>query len=552
MQRISLILTLLCLFFILPYAYSQSEAETEEEQEQEQEAETITRKPLIPSDGLVFGYPEQLDFSIGVIAGYENALWFGLGFRMDYTAGPFRLTGDISFLNDKKYAPAAAMVDQGDIGGFYFMLQEGGLSYNEGPLNISLGRFRNYDEIKSPYSLFLNAEGISANTIKFRLESNHFIYQTQWIELNWDNAVSSPAWNEYQRRLNAGNFREPSGVAPHDTEGLSNYGFPDRGVNYKLYGLKVNDWRIGFIDVAVYSGRPFDLYYFLIPLPMYFTQYFRTTEGRPWVTQMNDNCLMGLFWDIDKNNWEAYAQVLVDDFSISFLNDIFGTSFPPNPWKAAWTLGGRIQTSAGSFGFHHAGALKYTFSPIGVNRDGMYEYNSANTAYGYSYYPETRYYDGTRIVNLLIQDSMVGYKYGENNLAFQVDYQNNFNNFLFTAELELLLAGNNSPANPWHDYDSRANMYKDGREGSQLFNDGQIEKRLELRLNVSRRFGPIGAYAALAIGGRFNRLELRPPGNDPNGDLRTIDDEIWIWKATDNHEFIFRFSVGVKYVLPVI
>ena len=140
-------------------------------------------------------------------------------------------------------------------------------------------------------------------------------------------------------------------------------------------------------------------------------------------------------------------------------------------------------------------------------------------------------------------------------MAFQVDYQNRFNGFLITGELEMVLAGNNSPANPWHDYDARRSMYDDGKYGSQIFNDGQIEKTLELRVNVSRQLGRISAFAALAIGGHFNKLVLSQPEIDPYSDhfpTRTIDNDIWIWKASNSHELIFRFSLGFRYKVPVI
>lgn len=520
--------------------------------------EEIIRKPLIKTDNMILGQPEYLDFDVDFKLGYEDKFWLGLGFRLDYTGGPFKLVADIEFLNDGKYAPAAVMLPKGDMGGFYFMLNEGGLSYDKGPVFFSAGRFRNYDEIDSPYSLFLNSEGISANTFKFRWETVHLIYQTQWIQLNWNNAVSSPAWNEYLRRK-GGDWNDPAinpdttlPYDPYDTTGIS-YGFPDRGVNFKVYGIKINDWRFGFLDAAVYSGRPFDLEYLLSPIPMYFTQYFRATNGRPWATENNDNCLIGLFWDLKKSNWDAYAQVLVDDFSLGFLRFIYD-GFSRNPWKAAWALGGRLETPIGRFGFHHGAALKYTFEPVGTDGSGRYKDDAAATAYGYTYYPETRYYDGNEIVNILIQDNMVGYKHGENNIAFQLDYQNRFYGFLVTSELEFILAGNNSPANPWQDYDARASMYKDGKYGSQLFGDGQIEKTLEFRVNVSRRIGklPLAVYGALALGGRFNRLELKPADPDPNYTNRTVDDDIWIWKASNNHELIFRFSLGVKYSLAVL
>jgi len=506
--------------------------------------------------------PQRLDLNTGFDFGFENVLWLAAAFRLDYKAGPFTVTGDITFINDQKYAPAAVLLPSGNLGGFYFLLNEGGISYNDGPLFISAGRYRNYDEIDSPYSLYLNSMGISANTIKFRWESDLFIYQTQWIELNSGNAVSSPAWNEYQRRLQGlqegKNFFDPSSFEGHDTEGLYNYGFPDRGLNYKVYGFKLNDHRIGFLDAAIYTGKSFDFEYFFSPIPMYFTQYFKTTTGRPWATQMNNNCLMGFFWDVKKPDWDAYAQILIDDFSFYFLRFLY-SGFSPNPWKTAWTLGGRIQTSIGRFGFHHGGALKFTYEPIGTTDSGRYANDSAATAYGYTYYPETRYYNGSETVNLLIQDNMIGYKHGQNNIAFQVDYQNSFNKFLVTAELEFLLAGSNSPSNPWQDYDARSYMYNDYK-GSQLLNDDMLEKKLEFRLNVSRQFGRFLTYVSMALGGRFNRLELQPPNIDEyskyensDGDYgRTVDNEMFIWKATKNHEFIYRFSIGFRYLLPVL
>ena len=512
------------------------------------------RKPIIQNDNLIFGLPEFLDFGVGLETGYEDVFWLGLNLSGDYTAGPFKMIGDISFINDGKYAPAAVMVPSGELGGFYFLLNEGGLLYNKLPLQIVAGRYRNYDEIDSPYSLFVNSRGISANTLKLRWESNHFIYQTQWIGLNWNSAVSSPAWNEYQKRKQAGDWLTDSGEAPYSNITGLPYGFPDRGVNFKVYALKVNDWRLGFLDAAVYSGRPFDIEYMLSPIPMYFTQYFSATAGRPWATESNDNCLLGLFWDIKKSKWDAYTQVLVDDFSLGFLRFLYD-GFSRNPWKAAWALGGRVQTSIGRFAFHHGGALKYTFEPIPTAGEGRYLDDAAASAYGYAYYPETRYYDGNDIVPLMIEDMMVGYKYGENNLAFQVDYQNTFSGFLVTTELELVLAGNNSPANPYHDYDARSSMYADGKYGSQIFNDGQMEKRLEFRINVSRRFGQLEAYAAFALGGRFNKLALAPPDEDPyikEYPDRTVDDEIWIWKASNSHELIFRFSIGARYIFPVL
>ncbi|MDR1506957.1 MAG: hypothetical protein LBI67_07620 [Treponema sp.] len=521
------------------------------------------RKPLIPNDNLIFGQPEFLDFDLGMEAGYNDGVWGGVGVRMDYRGGPLSIVADLVFKNDQKYAPTRVMIPAGNLAGLYFFMNEGGVSYDSRPFSLSAGRFRIYDEVDSPYSLFVNSLGHTAVTMKARYESKHWIYQSRWIELNSRNTVSSPAWNEYNRRK-AGlssptDWSTPSsdyGPNPAKTDGLSDWGFPDRGVNYKVYALKVNDWRLGFLDAVVYTGRSFDLEYFLNPIPQFFINYAKDTPGRPWSTDSNENALTGFFWDVNKkDSWDAYAQILIDDFSVGFAKSLF-SGFSDNPWKTAWSLGGRVHTSAGRFGFHHGGALKFTFEPIGTDENGRYAWDAAATAYGYTYYPETRYFDsenGGEQVNILIEDNMVGYKHGENNLAFQVDYQNTFQRFLVTAELELLLAGANSPANPWQQHYSRSGYYDSGKSGSQLL-DGPFEKRLEFRVNVSRKIGPVALWGAFALGGRWDKLVLAEPDPDANHSTpqETVDNDIWIWKPSGGRELIFRISLGFKYTLGVL
>jgi hypothetical protein len=515
------------------------------------------RKPLIPNDNLMFGQPDFLDISMGLRLGYDEGFLGGLNARMDYSAGPFKVVADLDFKSDQKYAPTRVMIPSGSLMGLYFFLNEGGAAFNAAPFGIEAGRFRIYDEVNSPYSLFVNSLGHPALTMNMRFESAHFIYQSRWIELTNRNSVSSPAWNEYQRRKANGDFTVDSTMLPSDTTGLSNWGFPDRGVNYKILAFKVNDWRLGYLDAVVYTGRSFDAEYFFNPIPFLIINYAKDTPGRPWATATNENSMLGLFWDINKGGWDAYAQVLLDDLGLGFLKPFWGDISDP-PWKAAWALGGRIHTRLGRFGFHHGGALKFTFEPIGTDGSGRYAQDAAATAYGYTYYPETRYFDeenGGETVKILIEDNMVGYKYGENNLAFQVDYQNTFWRFLCTAELELVLAGANSPANPWQEHASRGGQdsyYASGKSGSQLL-DGPFEKRLEFRFNISRSIGPVALWTAFAIGGRFDKLELSPPDTTNHPTIeKTVDNDIWIWRPSGKNELIFRLSFGFRYTLGVL
>ncbi|MDR1787726.1 MAG: hypothetical protein LBR16_04675 [Treponema sp.] len=483
----------------------------------------------------------------------ENIFWNEENVRIDFAAKYFTLVGDLSMNNDKKYAPLAAQLPGDDFLGYYFFMNEGGAKVNLGRFSFDAGRFKNYDIIDSPYSLFINSNGISANTLTLKYDGAYVQYQSQWIEFNSRSGVSTPAWDEYHKRLEQGGQYLP--VENNESDYDSNYspytlGFPDRGANYKTYALKIKDWRIGFLDAAVYTGRSFDYEYFLNPLPQYFIQYVKVAEGRPWSTGSNENDMIGFFWDIKKEQkWDAYAQVLSEDLNLGFLNPLFGEgTFSTIPWKGAWALGGRIYTPYGRFGFHHAGALKYTFEPIG-SPEGTRSGDDAITAYGYSYYPETRYYSDGSLVNILIEDTMAGYKYGENNIAFQFDYQHTIKKFLVNAALELVLAGSNSPANPWQENARQ----RDSRTG--LLDDG-FETRLELRGNVSRAFGRWTFWAAAAVGGRFNKLELVNPA-DLNSDGYTdqysgVADTIWIWKASNKHEAILRFSLGARCWLGVL
>jgi hypothetical protein len=493
-----------------------------------------SRVPLIP----VFDESDDnyLNLTFGLDLGIkQKSFWTGENVRMDFSGGPFTLVADLYMSNDQKYAPARAMLPSGNFLGNYFLMNEGGLSFTLKNFYLEGGRFKLYDIVDSPYSLFINSQGNSSNTLSIKYDSPRFIYQSRWIELNSRSGTSSPAWNEYHRREEQGDLTSPSDGSLPGT-----LGFPDRGANYKIYAFKSNDWRFGFLDAAVYTGRSFDFEYFLNPIPQYFIQYVKVTPGRPWATDWDEANLIGMFWDINKKDqWNAYAQILIDDFSLGFLKFIYD-GFEDNPWKAAWALGGGIHTPYGRFGFHHGGSLKYNFEPI-TNKYGG---NIEKSSYGYTYYPETRYYDEDDLnnpISILIEDNMLGYKYGENNIAFQVDYRNTFYNFLVNSELEFVLRGSNSPANPWQDY-------AESEPGTRIFNDETLEKSVELRINVSRVFGPWSLYAAAAVGGRFNKLVLQRP--DYNGD--SVTDQIYIWKASDKHEVIFRFSIGAKFTLGVL
>lgn len=460
--------------------------------------------------------------------GISPAAWMGLNFD----AGYFGFIAELSGNTDGKYAPALADTQTGTLGKLYFMMDQGGLFSKVGPVTLKAGRFRHYDVVDTPYSLFVNSEGLAANIASISYENTHFFFETRYIELNYNSSMNTPGW---------------PAVDPMDPTNKFS-GFPDRGANLHIYGAKIGEMCFGFQDASVYSTRAFDWEYLVNPLPQYFIQYFRGTGGRPWATDLNDNYIMGAFWNWRRpGKFDLLAQVLVDDFS---LFGIFGTT--NNPWKAALSLGGKFETGIGQIGVYAAAATKYTFEPVQMTGSGTVAYNQNTQAYGYTYYPETRF-DGDWITagfqgkEIGIEDNMIGYKYGENNLALEVNWKKDFSGYVLGSALEFRLAGSNSPANPYHD------LIVQPQTGTVWLDDPVLEKRITLNIQAAKIFGPWSLFASLTGGYAFDALELRDP--------------IGTWSATDscadryiqfyvpvagNNKAIFRLTLGATYRVDLL
>jgi hypothetical protein len=450
-----------------------------------------------------------LRWELGGAARYDGlASVFGMS-DLSFASSDFSLVAALSLSNDGKYAPAQANLAGGNLGDIYYKMEAGGIAYRAGALSLRAGRLPHLDIVDSPYSLFVNASGIATNLLEVEFENEHFLYRSRWIELNSRSTMLTETFSP---------------------------GFPDRGANLKIFALKFGDMRIGFQDAAVYVNRPFDLEYFLNPLPSYFIQYSKGTGGRPWYAKSEDNSIVGGFWDWRRPDGLRFdAQVLVDDFNVFGLG---GT--PHNPWKAAWTLGGSVETEAGIFSFHHAGATKYAFEPT---------YGGAGEEYGYTYYPDTRFDvkkgSALELIPIPFEDMMIGYRHGENNLAFQADWSGSIGGFDLSGALEFLLSGSLSPANAWQEDTWHRN------QGTVIFDEAVLEKRISLDLQASRRFGPVLGFCEVEAGWVFNELTLVQPAvvtdnpvqNDPNNAT------IWIWKPSGTGRPLFSICLGARYSL---
>ncbi|MDP2791782.1 MAG: hypothetical protein Q8O15_08535, partial [Rectinemataceae bacterium] len=317
------------------------------------------------------------------------------------------------------------------------------------------------------------------------------------------------------------------------------------GANIKTYALRIGEMRFGLQDAAVYTGKNFDPEYLLNPLPQYFIQYTKATGGRPWATGRDENNMVGFFWTLDRpGQFSLLAQVLIDDFNIHFI--LPDSTW--NPWQAAFNLGGRLDSNAGNFGLYVAGATKYTFEPSEMfDAPANVIREQIACSYGYSYYPETRFDKdwenaGFQPGAIAIEDNMIGYKYGQNNIAIQADWRGKSAGFDLAANAEFRLAGANSPANPWHD------LTNDPQDGTHWLDDPVLEKRILVGFSASRDFGDWTLGLSVLTGVAFDAMELRRPTVATSPSVAPADSDIWIFEPeAGNTKMLLKLSLGASY-----
>jgi hypothetical protein len=251
-------------------------------------------------------------------------------------------------------------------------------------------------------------------------------------------------------------------------------------------------------------------------------------DSTPWQEDANDNSVMGLFAEWRPPWGYLYAQWLVDDISLNFLipwflRDTFGEPTVANKW--AWSVGGYWDLPFGRLGFYHAGAMKFTFE---ATEDGK--------PYGYTYYPAVEYsLDDAPDFEAVLdpQDNYLGYKYGENNLAFRLELSRLPRPLLgadFKAALEYVLSGSKSPANPWHD--------EPDPNQTRMFDDPVLEHTVLGELAASWPWRGWTFYTRLRLGGVFNRLALEP------GEAGTA--QIYRPQAGE-HAFVYAWTAGFAW-----
>ncbi len=459
----------------------------------------------------------------------EDQFYDEVGYGASYQGDIFTAQFDFSLINDEKYVPSEDYMF-----GHYFSLNEGRFGIEYRPFFLNAGRIVHHDETQTPYSLFISSQDLPTTQVDFTYDGNFFFYTTRWLMLNQNSEWYVTKVPVYDKTDGVGG-ENPDPIFDeddsNDTGDIIGY-IPeplDRGANYKVYGMKFGDWRFGVQEAVVYLNQTFYPEYFFSPLPMYFTQLVNATAGKPWTQRLDENVHLGAFIDVTRPEYYGYFQFILGDVNLDFLvpdRDL------TQPWRVGWSIGGSYEFDFGRLGFYHAGASKYLFSAT-TSDSGSY----SKKRYEYAYYPAVQYFYEDRLETLWYYDNYIGYKYGENNVAFMVTYENNFYDFDFTGMFEYVLSGSKSPANPWHELRRFPN-------GTKMFNDDELEQTFRLGSTIRYRWLGWEFGAAVKIGYRLNSLELVPVEDAPV-------DEPPIFRPVGPDEFLYEIFLGAKYSFPV-
>ena len=424
---------------------------------------------------------------------------------LSFESSPLRLNLDLSLLGGRRY-PAHSSFQIGR----YFYINDASIIVTGPKTTLYAGYLPHHDIVRTPYSIYISSVDIPVLNAGFRYSHEKFFYETRWVRLNERSSVAY--------------------IGKDET-------FRDRGLTFEAFGYHFGDLTVGFENSYMYLDQVFDAESFFMPIPLFALEMVLASGGRPWSQANNTNVLMGFFAEWESARYYLEGQFLVDDINASMLAPIAGWAIPAlneidNLSKVAWGIGGTIQLQEGSIGFYHAGATKYTFEATYTSST---DYSIA--PYEYVYYPATEYerLPGT-LETIPYQNNYIGYKYGENNLAFLVEYalpvlHEKPLSFNLKTSAEWVINGAKSPANPWHQYDHWSEI----EPRVELLCDEVLEHLLTLRAQATKAIPPFDLALSIFLGYGWNQLELI--------ELVANEPKIFVPQAGNNG---IRFSIALS------
>ncbi|MCX7037627.1 MAG: hypothetical protein NT005_00535, partial [Spirochaetes bacterium] len=101
---------------------------------------------------------------------------------LTHDLAPFQFIASLLATNDDKYK---ASFSDSFWAGYYFMLLDGGLSFDLAPFHLRVGRLGHSDSVSSPYSLFISSNPNRAVLAEFSYDDGRFFYSDRWLQLNY-------------------------------------------------------------------------------------------------------------------------------------------------------------------------------------------------------------------------------------------------------------------------------------------------------------------------------------------------------------------------------
>ncbi len=337
--------------------------------------------------GAVFQIQTQLEYDFEQIV---DSIKFGL--VVPFMGTNFRASG--GFVRDNTVVPPYAEF----LKNHYWYWDEGYFEYRGQNLQIDVGVKQNRVGPASFYNLFLSENGFSYPTVRvsWKDETQKIAVETLW-----------------------------AGLRPFATDDR-----PIKGLIYrKLALLPFDGLEVGYEESVLFLNRYFDPYYYFVPIPIPGIQEFWHLSA-PWgvsSNQLDDNSMVGAYAVLRGKEWRAYAEILVDDIN---MNRFISPEGYQNPDKIAFLVGFSGRSNPVKFTVEVAGATAFTFER--THPDRPYEYV---------------FFEGS---NYPIEKNMIGYKYGENNIACTIDFEYSFSDWSFNLNWESVIFGTRTPSRPWH------------------------------------------------------------------------------------------------------
>jgi len=178
MKKLFLPAIVILLFLIFSGIFTLSAQQLSQSAAQQPGQSAAQQLEELAEQGLLFTLATELPYRAGTYREEIEArgLTPNASISLQYEQTHIGLIAAIDLTSDQVYGPWLADSPTGALGDLNFLIQEAGMRISGGSFNLKAGRLRHFDVVDSPYSLFINANGIAAPMIDFVYRDRRFFY----------------------------------------------------------------------------------------------------------------------------------------------------------------------------------------------------------------------------------------------------------------------------------------------------------------------------------------------------------------------------------------